>query len=189
MKLTQLQTKLLFVLSTLFLWSCCPKGGVDRSFTVQQFSVAVDYYSQGEPIQAQLVPKSDTAVEIFDAENQSAKHLRVEYEDKVPNRVIYYFSESWTPEKLKTLNLKYGNFQYSNVDFNMIAKTEYLREAMPLKTYYKLPIQSKLLQQVECFAQAVASLVVSRAHALSCPTSESSMVSFRPGTLLELHLN
>lgn len=189
MNATQLLAKLIFVLSTLFLWSCCPKGGVDRSFTIQQFSLAVDYYSQGEPIQAQLVPKSDTTVEIFDAENQSAQQLRVEYDDKAPNRVIYYFDDSWTLEKLKTFNLKFANYQYNNVDFSTLAKTEYLRASMPLKSYYQVPLQSKLLQQVECFAHAVASLVISRAEALTCPTSESSMVSFRTGTLLELHLN
>lgn len=181
--------KLLFVLSSVFLWSCCPKGGVDRSFTIQQYSIAVDYFSQGEPIQAQLVPKSDTTVEIFDAENKSAQQLRVEYDGKTPNRVIYYFDESWNPEKLKTLNLKFANYQYNNVDFSVIAKTEYLREAMSFKTYNQLPTQSKLLRQVECFVHAAASVVISRAHAMSCPVSESSMVNFRPGTLVEVHLN
>lgn len=189
MKTAEGLSKLLFVLSTLFLWSCCPKNGIDRSFTVSQFSLAVDYYSQGEPIQAQLVPKSDTAVEIFDAENQSAKQLRVEYDDKAPNRVIYYFEDSWTSEKLKNLNLKFGNFQSGNINFAAVPKTEYLRESMPFKTYYRLPTQSKLMQQVECFAHTVASLVISRADAMSCPVSESSMVSFRPGTLVEVNLN
>ena len=80
---------LLFI--SLALAACCPKEGVDKSFTVADYAVAVDYYSQGAPIEARLASNDETLVELFNSAAQSEKHIYFNYDKKQSNRIMIRF--------------------------------------------------------------------------------------------------
>lgn len=171
----------------LALAACCPKEGVDKSFTVNDYAVAVDYYSQGAPIAANLIPKNDTYVELFDKDAQSEKPIYLAYDDKQSNRIIYYFSSSWNSEKINFLNVKFSNFEFNNINFNTIEKASFQREAKPFDQLSSRSVS--YLDQIECVIKSVSEVFLPRAQAMSCKASASSAIYYRAGTLIRVDLD
>lgn len=179
--------KTLIILVGLVLAGCCPKGGMDRSHTVDNYAVAIDYYSQGAPIIARLASSDDTRVELFNSAAQSEKHDYINYDSKIANRIIYYFSAAWSAEQINSLNIRYLNFEQNSISFNAIEKASYQREPHPYNQYFSKSIS--YLDQLECVIHAVTEIFIPRAQAFSCPVSDSSVISYRAGTLIRVDLN
>lgn len=181
--------KNLFCLSLiLVLAGCCPPNGIDKSYTVDEYAIAVDYYSQGSPVAANLVPKNETYVELFDKNAQSEKALYSVRDSELSNRVIYYFNSTWSGEKISSLNIKLSDFVLNNIDFNVVEKAVFQLEPKP----YSYPNLSKsvfYLNQIECVIHSVAEIFLPRANAFTCKASSNSTISYRPGTLIQVNLN
>lgn len=178
--------KVSFILG-LVLSGCCPSGGIDRSYTVNEYAVAIDYYSQGTPIEANLVPKNETYVELFDNGTQSEKPIYSEYDDLQNNRIIYYFNSNWNSEKIKSFNVKFSDFELNSIDFNTAEKAAFLRDTKPLNQYFSRSVS--YLDQIECVIKSVTGIFLPQANAMSCKASDSSMVSYRAGTLIRVNLD
>ncbi|MEQ1723343.1 MAG: hypothetical protein ABL930_09220 [Pseudobdellovibrio sp.] len=173
---------LAFILS-----ACCPKNGVDRSYTVNEYAVAVDYFSLGQPVEVKLVPKSDTTVELFDKDSVSEKPIYSNYDSSQSNRIIYYFNSVWSTEKIKSLNIKFSNVELNNLDFNTVDKASFQRPSSPFNQQFTKVTTIK--DQFECAINSISQLFISRANAFSCKTSDDSMVYYRTGTLVRINLN
>lgn len=178
---------LLYFIIASALVGCCPPKGVNRSFTVDDYAIAVDYYSQGEPADVHAVPKSATTVEVFDKESQSEKPLYVVYDSKQNNRIIYYFNSTWSSEKINSLNIKLGDTELNNYDFNSIEKSDFQRESKPYLQQFSNTLS--YLDQIECVIKSVAEIILPRAQAMSCKPSADSVISYRAGTLIRINLN
>lgn len=173
--------------TSLALAACCPKEGVDKSFTVADYAVAVDYYSQGAPIDARLASNDETLVELFNSAAQSEKHIYFNYDKKQSNRIIYYFSTNWSSDQINSLNIKYRTFEQNNINFNLLEKASFQRDPLPYNQMFSK--SASYLDQVECLIHSVTEIFISRAQAMSCKTSDSSTVSYRAGTLIRIDLN
>ena len=184
---TFLKLPLYFIIASALV-GCCPPKGINRSFTVDDYAIAVDYYSQGEPADVHAVPKSATTVEVFDKEAQSENPLYIVYDSKQSNRIIYYFNSTWSSEKINSLNIKLGDVELNNYDFNTIEKTDFQRESKP---YLQQQSSNTIsyLDQIECVIKSVAEIILPRAQAMSCKASADSVISYRTGTLIRINLN
>lgn len=179
--------KKLALLIGLALAGCCPKEGVDHSFTVADYAVAIDYYSEGAPIDAKLASGDVTLVELFNSAAQSEKHIYYNYDKKQANRIIYYFSTNWSADQINSLNIKYRSFEQNNINFNLIEKASFQREPLPYSQLFTKSVS--YLDQVECAIHSVTEIFLPRAQAMSCKASESSTVYYRAGTLIRVDLN
>lgn len=179
--------KLTLFIIALALAGCCPKDGVDHSFTVSDYAVAVDYYSQGRPIEAKLASNDETLVELFNSAAQSEKHIYFHYDKKQANRVIYYFSANWSEDQISSMNVRYRSFEQNNINFNLVEKASFQREPLPYNQLFTKSVS--YLDQVECAIHSVTEIFLPRAQAMSCKASESSTVSYRAGTLIRVDLN
>lgn len=179
--------KTLTLLIGLALAGCCPKEGVDHSFTVADYAVAVDYYSQGEPIVAKLASNDETQVELFNSAAQSEKHIYFNYDKKQANRIIYYFSTNWSADQINSLNLRYRNFEQNNINFNLLEKASFQREPLPYNQLFSKTVT--YLDQVECAVHSLTEIFLPRAQAMSCKASDSSTVTYRAGTLIRVDLD
>lgn len=175
------------LITGLALAGCCPKEGVDHSFTVADYAVAVDYYSQGAPIEAKLASNDDTTVELFNSAAQSEKHIYFNYDKKQSNRIIYYFSTNWSTEQINSLNIRYRNFEQKNINFNLIEKASFQRESLPYSQLFSK--SASFMDQVECAIHSVTEIFIPRAQAMSCKASDSSTITYRVGTLIRVDLD
>ena len=171
----------------LALAACCPKEGVDHSFTVADYAVAVDYYSQGAPIEAKLATNNETLVELFNSSAQFEKHIYFNYDQNQKNRIIYYFSESWSTDQINSINIKYRDYALNNINFNTIEKASFQRQPKPYSQLFAGSVS--YLDQIECVIKSVAEVFIPRAQAMSCKASESSTISYRAGTLIRIDLD
>lgn len=174
--------RLLAIISLLFLISCCPKDGVDRSRTVNDYILAVDYYNYNTPVNANLIPTQDISLQIETVDQQTFNSAYFERDSLYPQRIIYRFDSTVNEENIVSLSGKLSGYSWTQVDFRNFNKSTFQKEPENLAS------NNSLGSQFLCFLNNIGHTLLPSANAMSCKTKAGSQITYRSGTLIRIDL-
>lgn len=172
----------LVIMSLLFLISCCPKEGIDRSRTVNDYILAIDYYNDNTPVNAHMIPTQDVALQVENSDQEIFNATYIEKDTQYPQRLIYHFDSSLTEDHILSLSGKLSGYVWNQVDFGTFSKSTYQ------KTPEILASNDSLGSQFLCLLNNIGHTLLPSANAMSCKTKAGSQVTYRAGTLIRIDL-
>lgn len=176
--------RLIIILSFLFLISCCPKDGIDKSSTVNDYILAVDYYNDSSAVGIQYIPDSDISLKIQGKDGSIDNSLSFSRDPQVLNRIIFFFDQKWNDDLISSLSFKLSGFQLNQIPMDSLFKTSYQKAPVNISANLSNAWSSEFL----CFLNQVGHSLLPSANAMSCKAKSGSTLSYRTGTLIEIDL-
>lgn len=173
--------RLLALIPILFLISCCPKEGVDKSSTINDYILAVDYYNYNTPVNTQLISDSDISMQLTDNEGHTYTSKQITRDANNLQRVIFFFPESLKEENIVSFAGQLSDFNWNNSDFHSFSKSIYQKEPIKLSA-------NTITSQFLCVLNNIGHALLPSANAMSCAAKPDSKISYRTGTLIRIDL-
>ena len=164
----------------LFLISCCPKDGIDKSTVMNDFILAIDYYNYNTPVEADLVPVNELKLSITDEKGFTNQAKHSNYTENI-NRIEYYFDSTLKEESIKRIDGTIGNMNFTLSNFNLVKKSVYQKDPISLAN-------NTLYSRTLCFLNNIGEFLLPSAKAMSCKAKAGSKLSYREGTLIRVDL-
>jgi hypothetical protein len=174
-----LYRKIALVLATpVFLISCCPKEGVDRSFQNNSYNITVEINDR--TIQLPITKlDSDSKLSIILSSGVRLDSQYFSQDSKTKNRFTFFFQDSVTDDSVSTVEVKLIDYQNQNLDYRTIQKSIYQKDP--------IPIVKNDWDRFLCDLNPI-DWILPKANALSCKAKEGSTQSWRSGYLINLEL-
>lgn len=203
--------RILAILAVLLLVSCCPKEGIDKSFSINDYVLAIDFYLENEPMDVQNIEKKDISVIISDLSNNnevsstyktslqiqqlknntqdangSTQNELQSFAPENQNRMVFYFNERWNAENIKTI--KYFLLTYTGAisDFSSYPKSKFQLEPISLASSDKV---NPLISPFTCMIEQLSHFILPKANAMSCKAKAGSKMTYREGNLISINLS
>lgn len=161
----------------LFLVSCCPNDGVDRSITRDEYNVSVDLLNREN---GELISTVDNDSKISIVFNNGSKSDSISFvQGSFSNRFTFYFDSKIKDEDVASLEIKLIRYKDQVIDFKTTAKTLYQRDPTP--------ISMNSWDTFFCGLNPV-DLFLPKAQALSCRSKNGSKITWRSGYLISVNL-
>lgn len=173
--------RFLLLLPILFLISCCPKDGVDRSSSINDYILAIDYFNYNTPVNTQLIPQAEISLELMDKNGASEIGKLYKSDNLQTQRLVFFFDQKWNDDLVSELNIKLSGFNLRGIDFSQLQKTAYQKEPINLTS-------NETTSQFLCFLNNVGHLLLPSANAMSCKAKSGSKITYREGTLIRIDL-
>ncbi len=172
---------ILTLLSALFLIGCCPKDGVDRSSTINDYILAVDYFNDSTPVNTLLIPNEDINLQLIDFQGNIEKPSGITRDPKNQARIIFSFDQKWNDYLIHNINLKLSGFLMYGIEFSKLEKSIYQKEPIILAS-------KNFSSGFMCLLNEVGDFLLPSANAMSCRAKNGSKLSYREGTLINIYL-
>ncbi|MCK6597056.1 MAG: hypothetical protein L6Q37_01725 [Bdellovibrionaceae bacterium] len=202
--------RILAILAVLLLVSCCPKEGIDKSSTINDYILAVDFYLENEPMDVQNLEKKDISIIISDLNNNNEasstyktsleiqqqkvgyqlmnENDQKEFQSLAPensNRMVFYFNERWNSNNIKTLKYFISNYKGFISDFDSYPKSKFQLEPISLTSSDKI---SPLIAPFTCMIEQLSNFILPKANAMSCKAKAGSKMTYREGNLISINI-
>ena len=168
----------LFSFVSVFLISCCPKDGVDRSSHSDSYNITIDIFdlSIQQPVNL-LDTESKLTLVLNDSTRKESESFK--QNEAFHNRYTFYFNSSIQDEHVSSIEVKLIDYKNQIVNY---------------KTAKKIPFQqdpiSLTLNRWDSILCAMNPIdwILPKAQAFSCKAKEGSKITFRSGYLLSVGL-
>jgi hypothetical protein len=173
--------RLLALLPILFLISCCPKEGVDRSSTINDYILAVDYFNDNTPVKASLIPDEEINLQLTDNTGHVISPKYISRNSGFENRLLFFFSEDVKEESIHSFSGKLSGATWNDVGFQSYNKSIYQKDPIKVSS---VDLKSQFL----CVINNIGNTLLPSANAMSCKAKDGSQITYRPGALIRVDL-